>query len=153
MALSETKRLAIRFREAGRENLASLVNEVRIKMAAGVAPRWYVPNWVNYQTLFFYFGLFSYTREMLEQRDKYSELDDAEFNQQPGSLFAAGVDTSSSTLQSLVLALVLHPESQAKVHEELDRIVGQTRSPTWEDEPNLPYLEVGDISEFLSSFS
>jgi len=91
-------------------------------VAAGVAPR-------------------CYTREMLEQRDKYSELDDAEFNQQPGSLFAAGVDTSSSTLQSLVLALVLHPESQAKVHEELDRVVGQTRSPTWQDEPNLPYLK------------
>jgi hypothetical protein len=27
-----------------------------------------------------------------------------------------------------------------KAHEELDRVVGHDRFPTWADEPNLPYL-------------
>ena len=84
----------------------------------------------------------SYTRRFLEQRDKFPELNEQEFNQQPASLFVASVDTTSATLQSLILALVLHPEVQEKAHEEMDRVVGQTRSPTWEDEPNLPYLQV-----------
>jgi cytochrome P450 len=73
------------------------------------------------------------------------DLNEQEFNQQPGSLFAAGVDTTSATLQSLVLALVLHPDVQRKAHEEMDRIVGQTRSPTWDDEAKLPYLQVGAV--------
>lgn len=79
---------------------------------------------------------------MLENRAGFSDLDDIEFNQQPGSLFAAGVDTTSSTLQSFVLALVLHPEVQDKLHREMDEVVGQDRAPTWSDENKLPYLTV-----------
>src|ERR1700753_1266652 len=79
---------------------------------------------------------------MLERRDRFSELDDTEFNGAPGSLFNAGVDTTSSTLQSMVLAMVLHPEVQAKAQAEIDSVVGFERSPTWEDEESLPYLSV-----------
>lgn len=86
---------------------------------------------------------FSYTKQLLEEREKYADLTDQEFNQQPGSVFAAGVDTTSATLQSFVLALILHPYVQKKAQEEMDRVVGQMRSPTWEDEPMLPYLRVG----------
>lgn len=86
---------------------------------------------------------FSYTKQLLEEREKYADLNDQEFNQQPGSVFAAGVDTTSATLQSFVLALILHPHVQKKAQEEMDLVVGQMRSPTWEDEPRLPYLRVG----------
>jgi cytochrome P450 len=82
---------------------------------------------------------------MLDSRDKFSELDDIEFNGAPGSLFNAGVDTTSSTLQSLVLALVLHPQVQAKAQAEIDRVVGPDRSPRWEDEVNLPYTCVSNF--------
>jgi hypothetical protein len=27
-----------------------------------------------------------------------------------------------------------------KIQEEIDRVVGSDRAPTWEDEKNLPYL-------------
>lgn len=86
----------------------------------------------------------SYSKQLLDQRDKYADLDDQELNQQPGSLFSAGVDTTSATLQSLVLALVLHPNVQRKAHEEMDQVVGQSRSPVWSDEARLPYLQVSD---------
>ncbi|KAF8522524.1 cytochrome P450 [Gautieria morchelliformis] len=110
-SINRIKRLALHYRQSGRENFASLVDEVRAKLAAG--------------------------------RGKYADLDDQEFNQQPGSVFAAGVDTTSATLQSLILALVLHPDVQQKAHEEMDRIIGQTRSPSWDGEPKLPYLQAG----------
>jgi Cytochrome P450 len=96
-------------------------------------------------TNFLYSYWASYAKQLLEQREKYADLDDHELNSQPGSVFSAGVDTTSATLQSLVLALVLHPDVQEKAHEEMDRVVGQMRSPTWKDEPQLPYLQVGEL--------
>jgi cytochrome P450 len=37
--------------------------------------------------------------------------------------------------------MLLHPEVQEKLHEELDRVVGQDRLPTFDDHVNLRYLE------------
>lgn len=45
-----------------------------------------------------------------------------------------------SSAGTLILALLLHPEVQKKAQAELDRVVGQERLPTLEDEPNLPYI-------------
>jgi cytochrome P450 len=36
--------------------------------------------------------------------------------------------------------MVLYPQVQAKAQEELDRVVGSDRLPTFEDRPNLPYV-------------
>ena len=40
-----------------------------------------------------------------------------------------------------MLAMVLHPEVYAKVQEEIDRVVGPDRLPTFEDRPLMPYFE------------
>ncbi|KAF3763288.1 hypothetical protein M406DRAFT_49443 [Cryphonectria parasitica EP155] len=58
----------------------------------------------------------------------------------PASLFGAGSDTTASTLCSAFLALVTHQETLQAAHEELDRVVGGGRSPTFEDEAALPYI-------------
>lgn len=57
------------------------------------------------------------------------------------SLLGAGVDTTSGTLTSTVLALCLFPEVQAKAQAEMDSVLGEARSPTWEDldSGRLPY--------------
>lgn len=47
---------------------------------------------------------------------------------------------SVSSAGALIHALLLHPEVQKKAREELDRVVGQDRLPTLEDQPNLPYI-------------
>jgi hypothetical protein len=36
--------------------------------------------------------------------------------------------------------MVCHPEVQTKAHEELDRVVGRSRLPDFDDEESLPYL-------------
>jgi cytochrome P450 len=57
-----------------------------------------------------------------------------------GNLFGAGSDTSSSTLITAVLAMRAFPETLIPAWEELDRVVGSERSPTFEDDVHLPYM-------------
>ncbi|EEA29076.1 hypothetical protein TMatcc_002549 [Talaromyces marneffei ATCC 18224] len=56
------------------------------------------------------------------------------------SLFAAGADTTVSSLSCFFLAMILFPEAQKKAQEEIDRVVGTDRLPGVADRPNLPYL-------------
>ena len=56
-------------------------------------------------------------------------------------LFVAGSETTSTTLSWAVLYMLRHPEVQAKVQAELDKVVGKERLPTMSDRPNLPYTE------------
>jgi hypothetical protein len=56
-----------------------------------------------------------------------------------GGVLIEGSDTSSVTLQIAVLALVAFPDAQRKAREEIDRVVGTERAPTWSDIPSLPY--------------
>jgi cytochrome P450 len=44
------------------------------------------------------------------------------------------------TINSLILGLIAHPRVVKKAHEELDRVVGSSRLPTFEDEKKLPYV-------------
>ena len=58
-----------------------------------------------------------------------------------GTVLEAGSDTTASTMQSFILFMISHPDVMRKVRDELDRAVGSDRMPTFEDEPNLPYLK------------
>ncbi|KDQ16557.1 hypothetical protein BOTBODRAFT_54002 [Botryobasidium botryosum FD-172 SS1] len=57
-----------------------------------------------------------------------------------GVLIEGGSDTTSSFLQTLILAMVMYPDARKKAQEELDRVVGQDRMPTPDDIHNLPYI-------------
>lgn len=49
-----------------------------------------------------------------------------------------------------MLTMMTHPECQRKAQEELDRVIGNHRLPTFEDYADLPYLYqryfTGDIA-------
>jgi len=53
------------------------------------------------------------------------------------------------TINSLILGLIAHPRVVKKGHEELDRVVGPSRLPTFEDEKNLPYIRA-IVTEVIS---
>ena len=54
-------------------------------------------------------------------------------------LLIAGTDTSAQTVNWTLLLLANRPEIQARVHEELDRVIGPGALPTVEDRTRLPY--------------
>jgi cytochrome P450 len=45
-----------------------------------------------------------------------------------------------SILLTFFLAMLMNPDAQAKAQEEIDRVVGTDRLPTFDDEANLPYV-------------
>ncbi|OAA69455.1 cytochrome P450 oxidoreductase OrdA-like protein [Cordyceps fumosorosea ARSEF 2679] len=56
------------------------------------------------------------------------------------TMYGAGVETSSSTLEAFVLAMLLFPDVQIKAQQEIDRVLGAgSRLPTCADRANLPY--------------
>lgn len=81
-----------------------------------------------------------YSKKLFKQIPKYN-LSEVEVSTLAGSLFGAGSDTSSSTLITFVLACCAFPDVLPNAWEELDRVVGQTRSPTFDDEPGLVYVK------------
>uniref|UniRef100_A0A8D0EC19 Cytochrome P450 n=1 Tax=Salvator merianae TaxID=96440 RepID=A0A8D0EC19_SALMN len=54
-------------------------------------------------------------------------------------LFLAGTDTTSSTLFFGFMIVSKYPHIQAKIHQEIDEVVGQNRPPTMEDRVNMPF--------------
>jgi len=119
--LAPWKREVKRRAKDSTEMLSRLATDVRDQIKKGNAPA-------------------SFTKTLWEKREGNPEaLSEREIAYATGSLFGAGSDTSSATLMSFFLAMTCFPRVAAEAQEELDRVVGRDRSPTWSDEPNLPY--------------
>lgn len=58
-----------------------------------------------------------------------------------GAIFIAGGNTTWSTITVSILNMLMNPDVQRKVQDELDSVVGKDRLPTLEDRASLPYME------------
>ncbi|KAG2121273.1 cytochrome P450 [Suillus clintonianus] len=81
----------------------------------------------------------SFTKTLLENAQGH-QLSPDEMSYLAGSLFGAGSDTTAVGITAIVMAAACHPLAQAKVHEELDMVIGSARAPTFEDSDSLPQL-------------
>ncbi|KAJ3558921.1 hypothetical protein NM688_g646 [Phlebia brevispora] len=68
------------------------------------------------------------------------------------TILEAGSDTTASGIQAFVLFMLNNPHTLQKAREEIDRVVGETRLPSFEDEAKLPYF-VACIKETLRRHS
>ena len=82
----------------------------------------------------------AYEKELAKENGK----DVASMEDIPGLMLDvafAGSETTATSLNWLLLYVVLHSDVQRKIHEELDLVVGRDRLPRWTDSQNLPYLQ------------
>ncbi|KAM6183784.1 cytochrome P450 2C9-like isoform 2-T2 [Erethizon dorsatum] len=78
---------------------------------------------------------------MQENNSKMSEFTYENLGITISDLFAAGTETTSSTLRYALLLLMKHPEVTVKVQEEIDRVIGRHRSPCMQDRNHMPYTD------------
>ncbi|KAG1899882.1 cytochrome P450 [Suillus fuscotomentosus] len=70
----------------------------------------------------------SFTKTLLENTEE-QKLSIDEMSYLAGSLFGAGSDTTAVGITATAMAAACHPLAQAKVHEELDTVIGSDRAP------------------------
>ncbi|KAJ7671882.1 cytochrome P450 [Mycena rosella] len=82
----------------------------------------------------------SFTTSLIQREENPTEAQELIYKWSSASVFIGGSDTSVSAIGSIFVALSLYPEVQKQAQEELDRVVGPDRLPSFKDQPNLPYL-------------
>ncbi len=79
------------------------------------------------------------------ERLRSADPDDAEnwthIKQSAAALYAGGADSTAGGLSFFYLAMAAYPEVQVKAREELDRVIGPGRLPSFQDREKLPYIE------------
>ncbi|CAG8960300.1 hypothetical protein HYFRA_00012374 [Hymenoscyphus fraxineus] len=81
------------------------------------------------------------TTQWALERQKELGFNDLELSYALSSPWAAGIGTVTTAIEIAILAILHHPEAYEKVNEEMDKVVGRDRMPTFADQQNLPYLE------------
>ncbi|KAL4940598.1 hypothetical protein BDV06DRAFT_213320 [Aspergillus oleicola] len=70
--------------------------------------------------------------------DKGIDMETAAYT--AGSMVEAGSESTSTAINTFLLACLLFPHVVKPAQDELDRVVGSDRIPTFDDEANLPYV-------------
>ncbi|KAE8454276.1 hypothetical protein EG329_005201 [Mollisiaceae sp. DMI_Dod_QoI] len=79
----------------------------------------------------------NFTEIFLSGQEKWG-LSDDEGAYVVGTLFEAGAGTTAAAMMSFMLAMALHPSALRALQNEIDKVVGGDRLPTFEDISNLP---------------
>ncbi|XP_008060187.1 cytochrome P450 2D17-like [Carlito syrichta] len=80
----------------------------------------------------------------LDEMDKAKGNPESSFNAENlrlvvFDLFAAGMVTTSITMSWALLLMILHPDVQRRVQQEIDEVIGQARPPEMADQARMPF--------------
>ncbi|EHB11278.1 Cytochrome P450 2D16 [Heterocephalus glaber] len=80
----------------------------------------------------------------LAEVHKTKEKSESSFNDENlrlviSELFTAGMVTTSITMSWALLLMILHPDVQCRVHQEIDEVIGQGRRPEMGDQAHMPF--------------
>ena len=81
----------------------------------------------------------SYVEHLLS--DNPNDEDKTHIKQSAAALYTGGADSTAGGLSFFYLAIVTFPEVQVKAREEIDRVIGAGRLPSFQDRDNLPFVE------------
>ncbi|KAG9483786.1 hypothetical protein GDO78_009615 [Eleutherodactylus coqui] len=90
----------------------------------------------------------NYIRDFIDayllEMEKVKEDSSSTFNEAnllliTNDLFGAGTETTTTTLRWALLYMILYPDIQSKVQEEIDQVIGRERKPTMGDVLKMPY--------------
>ncbi|KAI4282013.1 MAG: hypothetical protein L6R38_003270 [Xanthoria sp. 2 TBL-2021] len=82
---------------------------------------------------------YNWCKDILKMKE-HKALTDTQLSYVIGNTYEAGADTTTMTLQVFTLAAVLYQDKVKILQEEIDRVVGRERLPTFEDTEKMPYL-------------
>uniref|UniRef100_A0A8C6RNC8 Cytochrome P450 n=2 Tax=Nannospalax galili TaxID=1026970 RepID=A0A8C6RNC8_NANGA len=68
-----------------------------------------------------------------------SSFNDVNLRLVVSDLFTAGMVTTSTTLSWALLLMILHPDVQRCVQQEIDEVIGQVRHPEMADQARMPF--------------
>ncbi|KAI0301682.1 cytochrome P450 [Multifurca ochricompacta] len=80
----------------------------------------------------------SMSANLLKNQDHF-KLSGTERVWTAGVMFGAASETTAATLSWWFFAMVAYPQTQVRAQEELDKVVGRGRLPSFSDRPHLPY--------------
>ncbi|ESO03160.1 hypothetical protein HELRODRAFT_80719, partial [Helobdella robusta] len=85
----------------------------------------------------------NFCRLYLEEAKHFANVtfDEDQFIGTITDLFAAGVDTTATTLRWFIVMMANNQDVQKKIQDELERVVGLKKVPSLENKPNLPITE------------
>ncbi|KAG2056818.1 cytochrome P450 [Suillus hirtellus] len=109
-----------RCRELAQQLLNEPFNEVKAQMANGIASH-------------------SLVADFLSQAHDDADEDTMKAVALTG--YAVGMDTTASTLQTFLLAMVLYPDVQARARAEIDQAAKYDKMPCLDDRASIPYLD------------
>ncbi|KAF2636660.1 cytochrome P450 [Massarina eburnea CBS 473.64] len=81
-----------------------------------------------------------FVKQVIESKYEKQGISELQAAFLAGSLIEAGSETTSAAINTAILYLSANPEARKRAYEEVLEVVGTSRSPTFNDEENLPYI-------------
>ncbi len=78
--------------------------------------------------------------EVMLAREETGEISGDMTKDLCADMIIAGTDTSAQTINWFLLLMANRPDIQARVHEELDRVIGRDAVPAVDDRARLPFV-------------